>query len=145
MQPTTLNGALIIAVGVLASAVGFLFRLYLTRNKEIEALTTAKDKEMAKERSDWAVERERIDHEGEVKEAKIRAEYEQKFRELIQRYDEISRRDSESNRKHEDQVRKEFADIMERVSAESGKSASALVQMLQKFYDRMVGPRGGGY
>lgn len=143
MQPNTLTGALIIAVTALAGVVGFLFRLYLARNKEVETLTTSKDKEMAKERADWAVERQRIDNELEIKEAKIRAEYEQKFRELIQRYDDISRRDSESNRKHEDQVRKEFADIMERVASEGGKSSQALVQMLQKFYDRMVGPRGG--
>ena len=42
---------------------------------------------------------------------------------------------------HEDEVRKDFAEIMERVAAENSKSNDALVAMLNKFYERFVGPR----
>lgn len=146
----TTDKMLTIAITTLCGVIAFLFRLYLSRNKEI-----SKEQElMVKERGDWAIERAKLTSDlamerakmaadFELKEVETRADYEKKFRELIERYDGIARRDSDNHRAHEDQVRKDFAEIMERVSAEAGKSSQALVQMLQKFYDRMVGPRGG--
>jgi hypothetical protein len=146
----TIDKLLIIAVTALASVIGVLFKLYLSRNKEIATEQAA----MIKEREGWSVERNklaadlaleraRMVADFELKEVELRADFEKRFRELIERYDGISRRDSENHRTHEDRVRKEFADMMEKVAAEAAKASSALVQMLQKFYDRMVGPRGG--
>jgi septal ring factor EnvC (AmiA/AmiB activator) len=149
MTDKTIAGLLITGLTVLASVVGYLFRLYIGRNKEI----SAEQATMTKERAEWAAERGKIASDMaaerartafdiELKESEIRVEYEKRFREVIERYDQAARRDSERHREHEDQVRKEFAEIMERVSAEASKSAAAMVQMLQKFYERMVGPRG---
>ena len=87
---------------------------------------------MEKERGQWAVEREAL-----------RNEYERKHRELVESYAETAQEERNSNRAHEDLVRKEFTDLMERVAAESGKSSQALVDMMQKFYDRFVGPTRG--
>lgn len=136
-SPWTLTGVMVIAISVLATVVAYLFKLYVGNNKDLAKNEVA----MVNERAAWAIERARISTDAETKVAEAEAAYEKKFRELIERYDDISRRRDEASRAHEDQVRKEFADIMERVAAESGKSASALVDILQKFHDRFVGPR----
>jgi hypothetical protein len=96
------------------------------------AASKADASQMEKERAQWAVEREAI-----------RTEYERKHRELAESYAETLREERDSNRAHEDLVRKEFTDLMEQVAAESGKAAQALVDMMQKFYDRLVGPTRG--
>jgi putative heme iron utilization protein len=136
-SPWTLTSVLVIAISVLATVVAYLFKLYVGNNKD----AVAKEAAMVSERASWAIERVRLAAEVEAKVAEAEASYEKRFRELIERYDDIARRKDEANRVHEDQVRKEFADIMERVATESGKSASALVEILQKFHDRFVGPR----
>ncbi len=137
-QPWTLTTVLIAGMTVLATVVGYVFKLYVGSNKDVKD----KDAAMIKERASWDIERARISAAAEMSIAKVEAEFETKFRELIVRYDEIASRDREANRRHEDQVRKDFAEIMERVSAEAGKSAAGLVEILQKFHDRFVGPRG---
>jgi hypothetical protein len=40
-------------------------------------------------------------------------------------------------------VRKEFSDLMERVATEGGKASQAIVDLMQKFYDKLVGPSRG--
>lgn len=139
MNDKTLAGLLIGTITVLASVIAYLFKLYVSRNREVAEATLA----MIKERNEWAIERAQLVANAEVQEQELRADYEKRWRELIERYDDIVSRDHAENRRHEDQVRKEFADIMERVAAESARSSQALVTMLQKFYDRWVAPRGG--
>lgn len=151
--------ALIIAITTLAGVVAYLFRLYVSRNKEI----TSREEAMASERHAAALERavissdhkrvlEKIEAEHrheldvqarqfELQEAELRADHEKQWRETIERYDSAARRESEIFRAHEDQVRKEFTAIMEKVSDSAEKSASATAQVLQRFYDRFVGPR----
>jgi hypothetical protein len=72
----------------------------------------------------------------------LRADYERKHREVAEGYAQALREEREGNRAHEDEVRKEFAELMETVSAEAAKSSDAVVAVLNKFYDRFVGPRG---
>jgi hypothetical protein len=73
----------------------------------------------------------------------LRTEYERKHREVVEGYAQTMREERKANRAHEDEVRKEFAELMETVSAEAAKSSDAVVAVLNKFYDRFVGPRGG--
>ncbi len=96
------------------------------------AASKADAKAMEQERGKWSAEREAL-----------RAEYERKHRELVEQYAENLREERDGNREHEDLARKEFAELMERVAAESGRSSQALVDMMQKFYDRFVGPPRG--
>lgn len=119
-------------LGVVALAFAFaIIRLFMMMRAD-HAAAKADAKAMEEERKQWAVEREAL-----------RTEYERKHRELVERYAATAREERDSNREHEDLVRKEFADLMEQVATESGKASQALVDMMQKFYDRFVGPPRG--
>jgi len=121
-------GVLGIVALAFAYAIVHLFKMMRTD------YASSKDdaKAMVKERGEWAVEREAM-----------RTEYERKHRELVEWYAESVSEEREANRAHEELVRKEFAELMERVAAENGRSAQALVDMMQTFYDRFVGPPRG--
>lgn len=114
-------GVLGVVALVFAYAIVHLFKAMRTDTKAMEA-----------ERTKWGVERETI-----------RTEFERKHRELVEDYAEALQKERDSNRAHEDLVRKEFAELMEQVADEGGKSSQALVDMMQKFYDRFVGPTRG--
>ena len=83
---------------------------------------------MEAERKAWAVEREQL-----------KTEYERKHREVVEDYAERLEKERDGNRTHEDLMRTEYADMMEQVAKESGQSSQALVDMMQKFLDRLVG------
>lgn len=114
-------GVLGVVALIFAYAIVHLFKAMRTDTKGMEA-----------ERTKWGVERETI-----------RTEFERKHREVVEDYAEALEKERDSNRAHEDLVRKEFAELMEQVADESGKSSQALVDMMQKFYDRLVGPPRG--
>lgn len=119
-------------LGIVALAFAFaIIHLFKAMRKDHDA-AKADEKAMEKERGQWALEREAM-----------RTEYERKHRELVEWYAESVREERDVNRTHEDLARKEFAELMERVAAESGRSSQALVDMMQKFYDRFVGPPRG--
>jgi len=119
-------------LGVVALAFAWaIIHLFKTMRAD-HATAKADEKAMEKERGQWAVERETL-----------RTEYERKHREVVEQYAESVREERDANREHEDLVRKEFADLMDRVAIEGGKSSQALVNMMQKFYDRFVGPSRG--
>lgn len=123
-------GALVAVIATLATVVAYLFKRYERRDDRREKAITDERKAMDKERAEWAVERERL-----------RAEYEEGKSELSEKYAAALREEHKQARDHEDEVRADFAAIMERVAAEAAKSGTALVEMLQKFYERFVGPR----
>lgn len=125
------------AVLVLGTVVAYLFRLVASRaakaEKQLEAVTAQaaeKDRELALAHKQHDLELE-----------KLRGEYEEKHREIAETYARDVKSLYEDNRIHEDGARKEFADILENVSAKAGESSQAIVNMLDKFYDRFVGPR----
>lgn len=116
-------------LGVVATVFGYaiihLFRALRADQQEARAAVAAREKE----RADWAVEREAI-----------RGEYERKHRDLVEGFTQALREERDANRQHEDTVRREFSELMEQISAESSESAEAIVRILNKFYDRFVGP-----
>jgi hypothetical protein len=121
-------GVLGIVALAFAIAIIQLFKTLRTDHAASKADAAA----MEKERGQWALERE-----------SLRAEYERRHRELVEQFAETLREERESSRSHEDLVRKEFADLMEQVAVESGKASQAIVDMMEKFYDRFVGPARG--
>ena len=119
-------------LGIVALAFAFaIIQLFKTMRAD-HAASKAETKVMEEERRQWAVEREAQ-----------RSEYERKHRELVESYAEALREERDGNRTHEDLVRREFAELMEQVAEEGGKASQALVDMMQKFYDRFVGPSRG--
>lgn len=130
-------------LGVVALAFAFaIIQLFKTIRAD-HAAAKADMKAMDEERLRWAVERETLRTEFERKHREVVETYTETAREERETYTEALREERDSNRAHEDLVRKEFADLMERVAMEGGKSSQALVDTLQKFYDRFVGPSRG--
>lgn len=124
-SPTTSTALQYGVLGVVALAFAWaIIHLFKTMRTDAKAMEV--------ERGKWTAEREAL-----------RAEYERKHREVVENYAGSLREERDANREHEDLVRKEFADLMDRVALESGKSSQALVNMMQKFYDRFVGPSRG--
>lgn len=71
----------------------------------------------------------------------LRAEYESKHRELVEGFSDSVRLERDQNRAHEDEARKEFAELMEEVADKQGQSSAALTTVMEKFFARFVGPR----
>jgi hypothetical protein len=119
-------------VGVIASIFAAVI-VFLFKQLREEAKARIEDhKKIAEERAKHDVEREAL-----------RTEFERKHRELVEVLTQDLRDEHKANRAHEDEVRKEFAELMETVSAEAAKSSDAIVSVLNKFYDRWVGPGPG--
>jgi ABC-type anion transport system duplicated permease subunit len=131
-------------LGVVALAFAFaIIQLFKTMRAD-HATAKTDEKAMEKERGQWALEREALQKQWALEREALRTEYERKHREVVESYADAARDERESNRVHEDLVRKEFSDVMERVAAEGGRASQALVDMMQKFYDRFVGPASRG-
>lgn len=130
-------GALVAVVVTLATVVAYLFKRYERRDDRRERAIVEERKAMDAERAAWAIERQKWNAEREA----LRADFEEKHAELSARYAAALRDDHRAAIEHEDEVRADFAAIMDRVAQEAGKSSQALVDMLQKFHDRFVGPR----
>lgn len=133
-------------LGIVALVFGYaVVHLFRALQAAYERNATA-EKARETERSDWTKRELLLRQELETKEADLRAEYERKHREVIDHYAQLAKAERRENREHEDRAREEFSEIMEKVSADANKSTDALVNMLQKFYERFVGPgRHGRY
>lgn len=118
-------------IGLIAAMFATVIVILFKQLREETAARIADQKAQAEERTKSALEQE-----------KLRTEYERKHRELVEDYAKTLRDERDQNREHEDAARQEFAELMEKVATESGKASEALVAMLQKFYERFVGPGG---
>lgn len=128
--PSWMIAALVAVITTLAGVVAYLFKRYERRDDRREKAMAEEREKMATERAKWALEREQL-----------RADFSAKHAELSDDYATGLREERKTSMDHEDEIRAEFAAIMERVATEAGKSSAALVEMLQKFYDRFVGPQ----
>jgi hypothetical protein len=113
---------------VFAIAIIVLYKQSLKREDKLDAEREA----MIKERKDW-----------EIQEAKLRSEYDQKLAAASEKYAAAITELNAKAQLREDTTRREFAEIMEHVDEQAGKASAALVAMLEKFYNRFVGPRPG--
>ena len=78
----------------------------------------------------------------ETMEAKTRAEFEEKHRSVIAEQVKMMAALHEAVREHEDTARREFAENMEMVATKAAEASDKVAAVLDKFYDRFVGPRG---
>lgn len=152
-EPTdnTIVGLLIAAIVVLAGVITFLFKLYVDRNKDTEAALQKKDGEIAaeritfaKDRTEWEAQLEKERSDGELHEEKLRADHEKHLKEKAESYACELVEMSDKFMAREDAMRKEFGDRVERISAEASRAASEQSKVLEKIYERFVGPRRQG-
>ncbi len=135
--PPYLVAILITALTALAGTVAYLFKHFSSR--EAEAV---------KERLAWAVERSKFDTAREEYEIALRLEYETKHRALLENHIKTMAVVHDAAREHEDLVRREFAQLMETVSAKASESSDKIAAVMDKFYERYVErrqrtPKGG--
>ncbi len=115
--------ALFVVIATLSTVVVFLFKRSDRRDKALQKERDA----MVAERTEWAKERE-----------KIRAEAAVEYAKQLETAHEAAR-------EREDSIRREFIDVMERSAAEATRAASETTKVLDKIYDRFLGPRHRGY
>jgi hypothetical protein len=139
--PPYLVTILIGAVVCLAGAIAFLFRHYSSKQDASETSRRQSESEFAKERLAWALERQRWETQREEYELSVRLEYEAKHREVLERHIQITAGLHEAARTHEDLIRREYAQIQETVQAKASSSIDKVTAVMDKFYDRYVGPR----
>jgi hypothetical protein len=135
--PAWQYGVLGVVAFVFGVAIVWLWRSYLkladTRTNELKVITD--------ERSGWTAERKALADANENAVAELRAEYEEKHRQILEHYTDALKEDRDAAREHEDLVRREFGELMEEVSTRAHDSSKSIVEILNKFYDRFVGPR----
>lgn len=123
-----------------AGVIVVLWTEYKKQRTRNEKLIEAQEAE----RSSWKLERAGLDKD-----------YERKIREGLEAMQEELRAERKSNREHEDKtlerfeamvkaLRESFEKMMEELSTEIAKGNDAHVAVLQKFYDRFVGPSARG-
>jgi biopolymer transport protein ExbB/TolQ len=127
MLSPTMVGLLCAAVTALAATVGYLFKFYSTKMSEQSADRRKIEAEHADERKQWAVERARADSRVEIARAELKAEYEKSFREIL-----------EDARKHEDEVRRDYARNIDGVAEQLSAAHDRLTVVMDKFYERFV-------
>jgi hypothetical protein len=126
--PTSLISALVIAVAVLAGVVVFLFKYYSGQHDKV-----------ASERTQWAVDRARLEDQRENIELTLRAEYEGRHRVLAEEHAKALRDLFDRAREHENIARREYLANMEVLAAEAAKANEKIGLVLEKALDRFVG------
>jgi len=136
----------------LAGVIAFLFKHYSTRIAERDAAWAAERASdhaaWAKERTTWAAERAAYDGYRD----KLRAEFEERHRGLVVAQQQAIKEVFESSRLHEDTMRREFlenmdlarrefATNMETIATKASDASDRIALVLDKFYDRLLGPR----
>jgi len=130
-------GVLGVIAFLFAAAIIYLFRRYEAREKRIEEASVG----VATERAKWQMDHAILRAEHDVRIAALRAEFEAKHRELVAGFTAALQKERDTSREHEDDVRKEFAELMENIAAEAARAAAATSQVLDKIYERFIGPR----
>lgn len=153
--PNWLLGVLIAAIVALSGAVTFLFGLFAkrtathekrTREREQAHADQNREREQAhaQERQAWAEKEAAWDAEREAERETERANYEQRHREVVERYEILAREDREAHYTREELARREHADLLEKIQfAEKRRSESELA-LLEKMHNRLGGRKRGG-
>lgn len=124
-------------IATLAAAVGYLWRYYSRRQSVTEAKHTNERDAWAQERTAWSVERQRLEGFRD----QLRAEYESKHNQAATHYAESIRALYDSTLEHENAARREYAANIESVSGTISESMDKIGVVIDKLYDRFIGPR----
>lgn len=114
---------------MLAGVIAYLFKLYDGRRTEAESALREQFKAHAEEIG-----------KRDAREQAVRAEYEGKMRELAERYANDLKVEHRENRAHEDNVRKEFTEIVDGISVQAQKSAEGMTNALDRLHTHLVRP-----
>ena len=139
---------LILAIGGLVTTIVYLFKHYNAKLAAREAQDLATERVHAAEREKWAAERTAFGNHHE----KIRADYEEKHRQVVERHVGIINEMFAASRGREDGMRGEFlenadkarreiAQSMEAIASKAADAQDRISLVLDKFYDRLLGPR----
>jgi hypothetical protein len=132
-------GAVGVIALVFAVAIVILWRHLLKREDKLDGEREL----MTKERASWEAREIQIRAEGAAQLAKLREESAAQNTALMEKFAQDMRALFVEQQLREDAARREFAEIMEGVEQQAKESSDALIAILQKFYDRFVGPRRG--
>ncbi len=132
-------------LGVLALVFALVIRhLYSKREEDNKA--AAKEREQLRE---GMLKRE-AEHAIQI--AKIQADADRQVRDAAEKYAEMLRADVKESRAREDlhlaredRIRGEFSDLMETIASKAAEASDATKQVLDKIYERFIGPRKPGY
>jgi len=133
------------AVGAFAllflSGIIILFRMYIKTRDKNDDNNVKLSEDHTKKCGEW--ERKAVDlhAEYERKMLDVRAEYERKHREIAEQTTKDIRELYEDNRKHEDELRKEHADLVNGIAGDYTRSLAEITRVLDKIHDRFIGPR----
>lgn len=161
--PTSLVTVLIAAVVALAGVVVYLWKFYSGKIADLETERRAREVDTAKERGTWTLERASLEAKQEDALHEMRTEFEAKHRAVVEdhakslrdvaeqaragetlarkEYLESIRDIAERARLNEATARKEYTDNMELVAGKAAESSDKIALVLDKIYDRFVGPR----
>jgi flagellar basal body-associated protein FliL len=139
--PPYLVAILVAAVLGLAGTVAYLFKHYSGKLSDVEDLRRRQADAIAQERQAWALERQKFDDQRDDFELKIRVEYETKHRALLETQVKLIAELHEVGRLHENEVRREFAELMATVADKAQESSDKIANVMDKFYNRYVGSR----
>ena len=118
-------------LGIIALVFGYaIITLYKRGEAKVEAAAADRivmNRTMDTERAAWALERQAWALERERVRAELGEKFARDLREVIQQF-----------RENEATIRRESADMLEGMAAESKRASDSLVAMLQKFHDRAL-------
>lgn len=141
-------GVLGVACIIFAWVIAFLYKRNEARVEKGEEAA----KKMGEERASWqmreqqlrseAAQREQaLRAENAMREIALRSELAEKQRQEADAYAKELRELRTASQAREDAIRREYDELMEKVSVEATKQASAVANVLDKFYDRITLPR----
>lgn len=143
--PSWFVGALVIAITTLSGVVVYLFKLVLSQRDNHDKNRQSAELLHAEERNKWLEEKAAWDAEREAEHASLALNYETKAKELAEGYNKALSEERAAHLTREELIRKEGAELVERMSAEAAKAAGKMADLLQKFHERFVGgPRRRG-
>ena len=144
----------VIAFIFACAIVALFWMLYSSQRERIRTLEKLlederngrlRDKEsFANERASFAIERKGWEvsaGEGEIEVSRIREACERDKREMAQQHAKDLRELRLEQQSREDAARRETAEMFERIVARIEAAMDKITAVLQKFYDRFVGPR----
>ncbi len=133
------------AIAIIAFVLALVVRYLYTRK---ESIVEKKDDQIAKEREGWAnervawqLERQKMISDHIPAPERARGDYEEELHKHAENYAQRLRDSLDKAQAREDSIRKEFAEVAENIAAEIGKMSGELTRVLDKLYERFIGPR----
>ena len=149
MEPSTARSATDIVlnygiIGVVALVFGYVIIALYKKNEARVEKSIELAKEMASERASFALREAALRAEAALREVALRKELAEEREKLADEFAKDLRELRVQGHAREDQIRREYTELMETVSAEATKQAGAMANVMDKVYDRIISPRAPG-